>query len=66
MDIEKVAEFPPIAMESFLAGSDYGRELLAGKTSEFGTFRVRCREFLDRLIVMILKSPSASSRVSRG
>ena len=66
MDVEKVAEFPPIAMESFLAGSDYGRELLAGKTSEFGTFRVRCREFLDRLIVVILKSPSASSRVSRG
>ena len=66
MDIEKVAEFPLIAMESFLAGSDYGRELLAGKTSEFGTFRVRCREFLDRLIVVILKSPSASSRVSRG
>ena len=66
MDIEKVAEFPLIAMESFLAGSDYGRELLAGKTSEFGTFRVRCREFLDRLIVVILKSPSASSQVSRG
>ena len=66
MNVEKVAEFPPIAMESFLAGSDFGRELLAGKTSEFGTFRVRCREFLDRLIVVILKSPSASSRVSRG
>ena len=66
MDVEKVAEFPPIAMESFLAGSDYGRELLAAKTSEFTTFRVRCREFLDRLIVVILKSPSASSRVSRG
>ena len=66
MSEEKVAEFPPIAMESFLAGSDYGRELLAGKTSEFSTFRVRCREFLDRLIVVILKTPCVSSRVSRG
>ena len=66
MSEEKVAEFPSIAMESFLVASDFGRELLAGKTSEFSTFRVRCREFLDRLILIILKSPSVTSRVARG
>ena len=66
MSEEKVSEFPPIAIESFLAGSDYGRALLAGRISEFSTFRVQCRKFLDRLIVMILKCPSVSSWVSRG
>ena len=66
MSEEKVAEFPSIAMETFLLASDFGRELLAGKTSEFSTFRVRCREFLDWLILTILKSPSVTSRVARG
>ena len=66
MSEEKVAEFPSIAMESFLVGSDFGRDLLAGKTSKFSTFRVRCREFLDRLIVTILKNPSVTSSVARG
>ena len=64
MSEEKVAEFPSIAMESILVGSDFGRELLAGQTSEFSTFRVHYREFLDRLIVTIMKSSSVTSRVS--
>ena len=65
MSGEKVAEFPTIALEYFLAGSDFGLQLLAGKTSEFSTFRVRCREFLDRLTVIVLKCPRVTSRVSR-
>ena len=62
-------EFPTIAMESSLARSDFECELLAGKTCEFSTFRVRCREFLDRQIVTILTTddpPSVTSRVSHG
>ena len=66
MDEEKVAAFPSIADDVFLASCDFGRELLAGKTSEFPTFRIRCREFMDQLVSIILKCPSASSRVSRG
>ena len=66
MDEEKAAAFPSIVDDVFLANCDFGRDLLAGKTSEFPTFRVRCREFMDRLVSIILKGPSASSRVSRG
>ena len=66
MSEAKTASFPSIPDDEFLANCDFGRELLAGKTSEFSAFRVRCREFMDRLVSIVLKSPNASSRVSRG
>ena len=40
--------------------------LAAGKTSEFVTFRQRCREFIDRVVVLLLKTSTATSVVSRG
>ena len=66
MEEENAAAFPSIADDVFLAYCDFCRELLAGKTSQFPTFRVRCREFMDRLVSIILRGPRASSRVSRG
>ena len=66
MDVEKVAEFLPAPIESFLENCDFGRFLSAGKTSGVLEFRVHCKEFLDRLVFVILKNPAVSSRVARG
>ena len=66
MDVEKVAEFPPAPIESFHENCDFGRLLSAGKTSGVLEFRVHCKEFLDRLVFVILKNPAVSSRVARG
>ena len=66
MDVEKVAEFPPAPIESFLENCDFDRLLSAGKTSGVLEFRVHCKEFLDRLVFVILKNPAVSSRVARG
>ena len=66
MDVERVAEFLPAPIESFLENCDFGRLLSAGKTSGVLEFRVHCKEFLDRLVFVILKNPAVSSRVARG
>ena len=64
MNVEKVAEFPPAPIESFLENCDFGRLLSAGKTSGVLEFRVHCKEFLDHLVFVILKNPAVSSRVA--
>ena len=53
-------------MESFLVSSDFGKELAARQTSAFVDFRVLCREFIDCLIVLLVGSVSAQSRVAMG
>ena len=53
-------------MEGFLKNYELGKMLAAGKTSEFVTFRQRCREFIDRVAVLLLKTPTVTSMVSRG
>ena len=66
MDVEKVKAFPSIPDDEFLENYELGRLLNEKKTSNFTTFRVRCREFLDCLVVTLLKNPSATSAVSKG
>ena len=53
-------------MEGFLKNYEFGKMLAAGKTSEFVTFRQRCREFIDRVVVLLLETPNVTSMVSRG
>ena len=45
MDAKKVSVCPVAPMDTFLDSCDFGRELLAGKTSEAQEFRVHCRAF---------------------
>ena len=66
MSVEKVNQFPSIAMDAFLANYEFGRELADGKTSDVETFRVRCKDFMDCLVASILESVVATSDVSRG
>ena len=66
MDVKKMSEYPAASMETFLDNCDFGRELLAGKTSEAQEFRRYCRDFLDQLVTVILNSPSVSSVVAKG
>ena len=65
MDEEKVTSFPIASMDSFLMSSDFGKELASRHTSAFVDFRVRCREFIYRLIVLLVGSVSAQSHVAR-
>ena len=53
-------------MDTFWDSCDFGRELLAGKTSEALEFHVHCHDFLDQLVTVILNSPSASSTIAKG
>ena len=47
MSVEKVTQFPSLAMDSFLANYEFGRELASGKTSDMEAFRFRCKAFND-------------------
>ena len=66
MDVDKIAGFPAMAPEDFLGQCDFGRSLLSVKTSEMTKFRTRCREFIDRLAVLIAESASSKSVASKG
>ena len=66
MSVEKVRQFPSIAMSDFLMNYEFGRELAEGKTSDVEAFRVRCKDFMDELIVVIVEQVSSTSDVSRG
>ena len=65
MDASVVSIFSSVPNNEFLMNYDFGK-LSEGKTSDFVTFRLRCREFIDRLIVMLLKTTSATSAISKG
>ena len=56
MSVESVERFPSVSIECFLSSYDL----------EVSTFRVKCKEFLDQLIVMVLQYESVTSGVSRG
>ena len=58
--------FPSVSIDCFLSSYDLGKELAAAKTSESREFRVKCKEFMDQLIVMVLQHGSVTSGVSRG
>ena len=47
MDVEKVAAYPVARIDTFLDNFDFGRELVAGKTTEAPEFRVQGRKFLN-------------------
>ena len=66
MSVEKVRQFPSIAKSDFLMNYEFGRELAEGKTSDVEAFRVRCKDFMDELIVVIVEQVSSTSDVSRG
>ena len=61
MDVLKASVFPVVPMETFLDNCDFGRELLALKTTGGQEFRGHCRSFLDQLVTVILNNPSVSS-----
>ena len=62
----KVACFPVAPIDEFLAHCDYGKSLLSSKASEMPKFRGRCREFIDRLVTLLVESASTRSIVSKG
>ena len=65
MDASVISTFPSVPFNEFLMNYEFEKLLSEGKTSDFVTFR--CRDFIDRLIVMLLKTTSAtSSAVSKG
>ena len=66
MSVEKVRQFSSIVMSDFLMKYEFGRELAEWKTSDVEAFRVRCKDFMDDLIVVIVEQVSSTSVVSRG
>ena len=65
MGMEEMTSSPVDPLDEFLAHCDYGKVLLAAKTSEMPKFRGRCRKFIDRLASLLLKSASTCSLVSK-
>ena len=66
MDVSKLSSFGVISVEDFLMDCDSGRELAAIKTSVMREFRVKCREFLDRFVFLVLEHMTVTSGISRG
>ena len=66
MDVAKISACPSIPISEIIEHYDLGKQLSEGKTSEFITFRLQCREFIYCLIVTSLKTTSATSAISRG
>ena len=66
MDVSAVSAFTSVPINKFLMTYEFGKFLSEGKTSKFVTFRLLCREFIDRLVVMLLKTTSATSAISKG
>ena len=52
-------------MDSFLVNDDFGKTLMTKKVGELPDFRVRCRQFINRLIAAIVGKVSVTSGVSR-
>ena len=66
MDVLKDSVYPAVAMVTFLDNCDFGRELLALKTTAGQEFRAHCRVFSDQLVTVVLNNPSVSSKVTKG
>ena len=66
MDVVKVRDFAVVPCDSFLSSHDLGEQLSAGKTKEYVAFRLHCRQFVDRLIIISLESTYARSVIAKG
>ena len=66
MDVSKLESFRSLPIEDFLVNYPYGKELAAGKTSEIREFRVKCRIFLDQLVVVLLRNVTVTSQLCQG
>ena len=52
VDSSRLSAFGVVSVEDFLVDYDFGRELAAIKTSEMREFRIKCREFIDRFVLV--------------
>ena len=66
MDTEKIASFKKIDTADFLLSHEFGVELQRGSTGELTEFRNRCREFMDRLVDVLLENNLVSSDFLQG
>ena len=66
MDVVKIRDFAVVPCDSFLSSHDLGEQLSAGKTKEYVAFRLHCRQFVDRLIIILLESTYARSVIAKG
>ena len=66
MDSEKIKVFRKIDTASFLLNYEFGEELQRGSTGELKEFRNRCREFMDRLVDVLLENNLVSSDFLQG
>ena len=66
MDVMKVRDFAVVPCDAFLANHDLAKQLSAGKTKEYESFRLHCRQFIDRLIIILLESTYARSIFAKG
>ena len=66
MDCDGLSGFEKISTEDFLLNCEFGKELHQGMTSEIRDFRNRSREFLDRLVDIILSLNLVTSEVMQG
>ena len=64
MSVEAVSAFPVVASDAFLLNDNFGRTLTK-KVGGLPEFRMRCRQIIDRLIVVIVGSITVTSGVSR-
>ena len=64
-DLSKLRPFPVVTAESFFVNCELGKELSEGKTSEFPEFRLRSREFVDRLIVLLVENSCAKAVIAK-
>ena len=62
MSIYKLPLFSVVTAESFLVNYELGKELSDGQTSEF---RLRSREFVDRLIVFLVENSCGKSVIAK-
>ena len=66
MDSEKIKAFKKIDSANFLLNYEFGEELQRGTTGELKEFRNRCRDFMDRLVDVLLENNPVSSDFSQG
>ena len=66
MDSSKLESFEKISSDDFLTNHEFGAELHRSSTGEVCEFRNRCREFVDRLVDVILSQQVVSSDFLQG
>ena len=60
-----IRAFAVVSCVAFLADHDLGKQLSAGKTKDYAGFRLHCRQFVDRLIVILLEGTNARSIIAK-